>query len=483
MTQAAPFDILIRNALLMDGDGGTPVRGNLAVKGGKIVGVGSVEGEAAQVIDAEGLALSPGFIDVHTHDDRLVRDYPEMTPKVSQGVTTVITGNCGISLSPLVPAAEPPAPLTLLGGQADYRHQTVADYREAVTASKPAINVGMLIGHTTLRVATMDHPFRATTADERARMEELLEEGMQAGALGLSSGVFYKAGANADINELIQMAKVAAKHGGVYTTHIRDEYEKVIDALAEAADTAKEAGLPLVISHHKCAGPDNWGKTLKTLPYLAERRKHQPLAQDAYPYIAGSTVLEPDMVDTRIRIMIAWSKGFPEMAGRDLADIAKEWGIEQVDAAKKLHPAGAVFFQMDEADVRRVLSDPHTMIGSDGLPHDAHPHPRLWGTFPRVLGLYARQEGLFTQAEAVRRMTGLAADSFGIKDRGRLKVGLAADLVLFDPESIIDRATFDSPLQQAQGIRAVFVNGVETFRDGKETGQRGGIVLDRRAAA
>lgn len=482
MSQSPAFDVIFRDVLLFDGEGGTPVRGDLAVAGDRIAAVGSIAGGASREVDGQGLALAPGFIDVHTHDDRLVRDAPAMTPKISQGVTCVITGNCGISLAPLVRPDVPPAPLTLLGGEGDFRHGSLADYRAAVTESRPAVNVGMLVGHSTLRVAVMDQPYRASTHDEQVAMAALLAEGMAAGALGLSSGVFYKTGAAADLAELTALATVAARAGGVYTTHIRNEFEQVIAALAEACDTAAGAGLPLIISHHKCAGPDNWGRTVETLAYLDQRRAGQAVAQDAYPYIAGSTVLDPDMLDPRIRIMVAWSKSHPEMAGRDITEIAADWGVDTRTAAERLQPAGAVYFQMDEADVRRVLSHPMTMIGSDGLPHDAHPHPRLWGTFPRVLGHYARDIGLFSQAEAVRRMTSLAADTFGIRDRGRLRAGLAADLVLFDPATIIDTATFDAPLAVSQGVRAVYVNGVESWRDGQETGQRGGRVLDRRVA-
>lgn len=481
--QVASYDLVIRNALLFDGSGAEPVRGDLAVEGGLIAAVGKVEGRGRQERDGDGLAVSPGFIDVHTHDDRLVRDAPAMTPKLSQGVTSVITGNCGISLAPLQRADEPPPPLTLLGGTGDFRHASVADYRQAVTAARPAVNVGMLIGHSTLRVAAMTDVYRPATSEEQAQMVTLLAEGMAAGALGFSSGVYYKTGAAADLAELVMLAKVAAEAGGVYTSHIRSEFADVLEALGEACDTGLFAGLPVVISHHKCAGPDNWGRTLETLPYLTGRRAKQPVVQDAYPYVAGSTVLDPDMVDPRIRIMVAWSKSHPQMAGRDLADIAADWAVSQREAAERLQPAGAVYFQMDEADVRRVLADPFTMIGSDGLPHDAHPHPRLWGTFPRVLGHYARQEGLFTQAEAIRRMTALAADTFGLGDRGRLKTGLAADLVLFDPDRIIDRATFEAPLQVSDGIASVYVNGIESWRDGAETGLRGGRVLDRRRRA
>ena len=281
-----------------------------------------------------------------------------------------------------------PPPLNLLGGADKYVYPTMAAYVAALDAARPAVNVAALVGHSTLRVATMDDPYRPATPAEQARMCELLREGLAAGAAGLSSGVFYATGAAADIDELALLAGITGDAGGVYTTHIRQEMDKVLDSLDEAFATARRGNVPLVISHHKCAGPRNWGRTVETLAHIDAARRQQPIGLDCYPYIAGSTVLRKEMVDGIIDIMITWSTPHPEMAGRMLAAIAAEWGCTQQEACERLQPGGACYFQMREDDVQRVLQYPATMIGSDGLPHDQHPHPRLWGNLsarPRPL--------------------------------------------------------------------------------------------------
>jgi N-acyl-D-amino-acid deacylase len=238
----------------------------------------------------------------------------------------------------------------------------------------------------------------------------------------------------------------------------------------------------VVLSHHKVAGRANHGRSGETLAQVAAAQKRQRIALDAYPYVAGSTVLLPEDVEDRDgRIMVAWSIPHPEMAGRDLEDVAAEWGIAPRAAVERLMPAGGIFFLMDEADVRRILAFPETMIGSDGLPHDAHPHPRLWGAFARVLGHYARDVGLFPLEDAVRRMTSLPAANFGLKDRGEVRAGAFADLVVFDPTTIVDTATFETPIKPAAGIELVMVNGAPVWQGGKATGATPGRVLGRAA--
>jgi len=474
------FDVVISNALVYDGGGCAPYPADIGIHGQKIAAIAAPASlNGLHIIDAKGMAVAPGFIDVHTHDDRVVLQQPAMQPKLTQGVTTVITGNCGISLAPLQASAAVPAPLSLIGTQKDYQFASVADYAAAVTAAEPAVNVGMLIGHSTLRVNAMADWTCPASTTEINRMQTLLAEGMQAGALGFSSGLFYQTSKAADNTEVIALAKVCAEAGGVYTSHIRDEYNGVMDALAEACDAGQAANLPVILSHHKCAGPANWGRTTETLAYISQRRRNQAVGLDAYPYAAGSTVLDPNYVDGVIRILVTFSEPYPAMSGRDLADIAAEWQVDQQEAARRLHPAGAVYFQMREDDVQRVLSYPHTMIGSDGLPHDAHPHPRLWGAFPRVLGHYVREEKLFSLAEGIRRMTTLSADHFGLKQRGRIACGCWADLVIFDPATISDAATFEQPKQAAKGVLWVLVNGVIAMADGKLTGKCAGRVLRR----
>jgi N-acyl-D-amino-acid deacylase len=473
------YEYLIRNGILVDGTGGPSRRADVAISGERIVAIGTtLQDDAREVIDATGMTIAPGFIDVHTHDDGALLSNPRMTAKISQGVTTVIVGNCGISLSPIAPL-EPPAPLNLLGDRSAYKFETTAEYVEALRAIRPSVNTAILIGHTTLRLAVMDDLNRPATTAEAARMRALLEQSLDAGAIGFSTGLYYKPAYAANMDEVVAIASALHEKGGTYATHMRSEHEEVMESLQETFTTAKRADVTVVISHHKCAGPDNWGRTKETLPFIARSQKDQKIGLDAYPYVAGSTVLDPDWVDERIRTMITWSTPHPEMTKRDLSDIAEEWGVSQKDAAARLVPAGAVYFQMQEDDVRRVLAFPSTMIGSDGLPRDNHPHPRLWGTFPRVLGHYSREEKLFTLETAIHKMTGLSAATFNLKDRGVVREGAYADLVLFDAAEIADAATFDEPMQKARGISHVFVNGSIGYTNGEVTDAGAGQVVER----
>ena len=453
---------LLKNGLLVDGTGRAATRADVLIDGDVIVDIGAVDQRIADhMIDCTGLVVAPGFIDVHTHDDAFVLDAPAMLPKISQGITTVVVGNCGISLAPLVTEA-PIEPLGLLG-TGRFRYACLAAYANAVSDACPAVNVAALIGHTALRAAAMAQFNRPASAEERAAMSGLLRQAMAEGALGLSSGVFYETAFAADECELVEIAAESARAGGVYVTHIRSEMDKILDAIEEAARVARHARLPLVLSHHKCAGPANWGRTTETLSLMDRLATRQPISLDVYPYTAGSTVLREDLVDGLIDIIITGSEAYPEMAGRRLADIAALWGVSQQEACRRLQPGGACYFQMNEDDVRRVLSHPRTMIGSDGLPHDARPHPRLWGTFPRVLGHYCRDLGLLDLGSAIFKMTGLPAAQFGFHGRGRIAPGYAADITVFDPETIRDHATYAIPDLLSEGVVYVFVNGLQAY--------------------
>lgn len=477
----ARFDLIIRAALLYDGSGAPPWCGDLAVEGDRIAALGDLGGMSAErEVEAAGLALAPGFIDVHTHDDRAVLAGAEgMLPKLSQGVCTVIVGNCGISLAP-EPIRTPPPPLDLLGEEA-YTFPSFASYADALTRSRPALNVAGLIGHTSLRVAAMDGEVDRPARDhEIARMQRRLAESLAEGAFGLSSGLYYPPAAAAPTEEVIALAEPLGSMGGLYVTHMRDEADGVLESIGEALGIGRAVGAGVVISHHKCALPPNFGRSRETLARLEAAAASQAVAFDVYPYAAASTVLLPERVRADVPTLITWSRPHPECAGRALADIAKVWGVAPDEAARRLLPAGAIYFQMDEADVRRILAHPMAMIGSDGLPHDRFPHPRLWGTFPRVLGHYARELGLFSLEEAVRKMTGHPAAVFGLAGRGLLREGFAADLVLFDPARVIDRATFTEPVRPAAGIVEVFVNGESVYREGEGlSGARPGRVLRR----
>lgn len=478
--------LLFKGGTVIDGSGAPRFRADVLVRNGMIaridagcgLGASTAESEVT-VIDARGCIVAPGFIDVHTHDDHIVLLDPAMRPKVSQGVTTVVVGNCGISLSPFRNDAmrEIPPPLNLLGDGAGFRFPGIAAYADAVDAAVPAVNVAALVGHTTLRVAHMDDLSRKASADELDAMCETLAQGMRDGAVGLSTGVFYAPAASADIEEVTALARVAAYAGGVYATHIRNEFETIREAMLEAMDAAHHACVPLVLSHHKCAGPQNWGRTRDTLSLIDEMRERQDIALDVYPYVAGSTVLRRDMVDGEIDILVTWSDPYPDLAGRSLADIAAMWECSQQEACDRLQPGGACYFQMHEDDVRRVLRHPLAMIGSDGLPHDRHPHPRLWGTFPRVLGHYSRDLGLFDLETAVHKMTGLSASRFGLTRRGLVREGYCADLVVFDPDAVVDLATFSAPAAASAGIEWVIVNGVPSYHSGEWLPSRAGRFL------
>lgn len=480
MADSGVYDIIFRGGQLIDGTGKARVHADLAVSGERIAAIGDLgDCQAKQVIDISGKILCPGFIDVHTHDDRACIDQPQMLPKVSQGITTVIVGNCGLSLAPLAATAPLPEPLNLLGDENDFEFADFSSYIDAVNNAHPAVNVSALVGHNTLRVATMADLNQKANEQEQAAMCELLAKAMDAGAIGLSSGVFYRPGQAADAEELLSVVKVAAEKGGVYTTHLRDEYDNIIESMEEAFDTSATAKAPLIISHHKCAGVQNWGRTKDTLAFIDKVRSRQSVHLDCYPYDAGSSVLDPELVDNKIDILVTWSQAHPEMGGRYLHDIANQWQCTQQEAAERLVPGGGCYFQMHEDDVRRVLSHPASMVGSDGLPNDPHPHPRLWGTFPRVLGRYVRDLQLMSLEQAIHKMTGLSAQQYGLLCRGLLRVNMMADLVVFDADLVSDAATYENPRQQAAGIDYVCVNGQLSWQQGQQTQARAGRYIKR----
>ena len=475
-------DSLIRNVRVVDGSGSAPHTADVAIDGGLVCAVGQLsQFIAREVTEGEGRALAPGFIDVHTHDDTSVIRTPQMLAKLSQGVTTVIVGNCGISAAPVQLSGEPPDPMNLLGDSDAFRYPTFAAYVAAVEAAGPAVNVAALTGHTALRNNHMDRLDRAATAAEIQAMRVQLIEALDHGALGLSSGLAYLSANAAPAQEILSLAEPLAAAGAVYVTHMRTEAEAIIDAMSEAFEVGRACHVPVILSHLKCAGVANWGRSGEILRALDAARAEQPVQCDCYPYAASSTTLDIRQVDERVRIVITWSKPHPEVAGQTLQEIAASWGVAQRQAAARLQPAGAIYHSMSEQDVRRILQHPATMIGSDGLPNDPLPHPRLWGTFPRVLGYYCREQGIFPLAQAVHKMTGMPAQRFGLAGRGSIREGAHADLVLFDPETIKDTATFSNPVCTAQGIAAVWVNGVLSYQDGNATGRRGGRFLPRPA--
>lgn len=473
-------DTLIRNANVLDGTGADPQSADLAIQDGRIVAIGpSLRHNSENILDVAGLSLAPGFIDVHTHDDTSVIDTPEMLPKISQGITTVIVGNCGISASPVRLKADPPDPMNLLGTCERFRYPTFVDYLAALAAAQPSVNVAALIGHTSLRNNHLDRLDRAANNNEIAAMRADLFDALSFGALGLSTGLAYSNARAATTEEVLSLAQTLVGANAVYATHMRTETDAVLDAMDEAFRIGRYAESPVIISHLKCAGIDNWGRSPEVLHSLEAARTTQQIGCDCYPYAAGSSTLDLKQVDPRVRIEITWSTNYPQAAGRTLADIASEWGLPHLDAAKRLQPAGAIYHSIDEHDMRRILAHPATMIGSDGLPWDKHPHPRLWGAFPRVLSRYCREEKLFSLPQAIRKMTSMPAQRFGLAHRGKIAEGYFADLVLFDPEAIRDTATFSDPIRPAEGIHSVWVNGTLSYTAQGLTGNRAGRFLPR----
>lgn len=474
-------DTLIRNVLMIDGSAGEPVLSDVALEHGRIVAIGAAGALAAwtasHVVDGSGKVLSPGFIDVHTHDDTNVIRTPEMLPKLSQGVTTVIVGNCGLSAAPVVLRGDPPDPMNLLGDAEAFAYPTFAAYVAAVNAARPSVNVAALVGHTALRNNHMDRLDRAADAGEIARMQDQLREALEHGALGLSSGLAYSSAFSAPTEEVLALAEPLAQYGALYATHLRSEFADILIAMDEAFRIGRHGRVPAVISHLKCAGVENWGRSGEVLAALENAQSSQLVGCDCYPYTASSSTLDLKQVTDSIEIQVTWCTPHPAMRGRMLSSIAAEWQVDLLEAARRLQPAGAVYHNMQADDVERILRHPATVIGSDGLPNDPLPHPRLWGAFPRVLGLYSREQQLFPLTVAVHKMTGLSAQRFGLLHRGFVRVGYWADLVLFDAATVRDVATFSDPMQAADGIEMVWVNGMLSYRGGVEkaaVGERAG---------
>jgi N-acyl-D-amino-acid deacylase len=479
---ATEFDLLIRGGTVIDGTKAPRYDADVGIRAGRIAAIGDLSTAKAKVaIDARGKIVAPGFIDSHTHDDQALLSQADMSCKVSQGVTTVVAGNCGISIAPLKPDSPLPSPLDLLDGKASARFGSFAAYFAQLEKTPSSLNVAALIGHSTLRVMTMAALDRVADASEIAAMQAMVVEALAAGAIGLSTGTFYPPAVKATTEEIIEVGRPLTGSGAVYVTHMRDEADKVMDALDETFRIGRALDIPVVISHHKVQNVPNFGKSAVTLPHIAATMKQQCVSLDCYPYTAGSTMIRTDRGMLEGRVLIASSQPHPECAGRDLKDIAAEWGLSNDDAARRLQPGSAIYFLMDENDVQRILSFEETMIGSDGIPVGAKPHPRLWGTFPRVLGHYSRDVGLFPLETAVWKMTGLTARNFGLHGRGTLAAGQHADVVVFDAATIRDAATYETPTVAAEGIEAVVVNGAITWQHGAHAGARNGQVIRRDA--
>lgn len=473
-------DLLIRGGTVIDGTRAPRFLADVAVRDGRISAIGDLTGHSAgQEIDARGRIVAPGFIDSHTHDDQALLSQPLMPFKVSQGVTTVIAGNCGISAAPLRPDMDLPMPLNLIDVPANERFTRFADYLDALRQQPATLNVAAMVGHSTLRAVTMSELDREATPQEIAAMQALVEEAMEAGAIGLSTGTFYPPAVKATTEEIIEVCRPLTARQALYVTHMRDESDQVMQALEETFRIGRELDVPVVVSHHKVQNRPNFGKSQVTLPFIRETMQRQRVCLDCYPYTAGSTMIRADRGMLEGRVLIAESQPHPECAGRELDDIARDWGVDRAEAARRLQPGSAIYFLMDEGDVQRILAFEDTMIGSDGIPVGSKPHPRLWGTFPRVLGHYSRDVGLFPLETAVWKMSGLTARNFGLEDRGTLAPRKHADIVVFDAATIRDAADYADPTRPAEGIDAVFVNGRLSWQAGAHTGARHGQVITR----
>ena len=479
-------DTVIRNATIIDGTGAERFTGDVRIEDGHISEVGSSSGAAAVEVDATGLVLAPGFVDVHTHDDGALLQHPDMAFKISQGCTSVVVGNCGFSAIPAVPGENT---LDLSGVQANW--SDLDGYRQNVENSGPALNAMMLVGHNTIRSLEMGNERRAPNDQELERMQQHVELAMEQGACGFSTGLVYRPGRWSDTDEILELAKIVAPFDGIYATHMRNENDHLLEAVDEALEIGTKAGVAVQISHHKAAGKRNWGKVEESLAKVdAAVAEGAEVTLDVYPYTAGSGPMvqyfdidnpNPELAQA---IQLASCPAFRHYEGRMLVDIAAELGITAPEAVRHVltAPDGkktiCIQHVMDEGDVVSNLRHDRVMIGSDGLPDlTGRPHPRLFGTFPRVLGRYVREQGVVDLENAVRRMTSLSCDVHGLSGRGRITEGNWADLVLFDPDVVIDVASYEDPKRESVGIRNVWVNGHMAFDNGVHTRVGSGNVL------
>jgi len=484
----ADVDLVLRNARILDGTGAEPFDGDVGITDGRISTVGRVVGRAGALeIDLDGLILAPGFVDVHTHDDGALLKYPDLSFKLSQGCTTLVIGNCGFSAAPAVRGAADRT--KLIGVTASW--EDLDGYAAAVATAAPACNAVALVGHNTVRSLVMGLDRREPETAELERMRALVRAAMDQGACGLSTGLIYEPGRYSRTDEIIALAGEAAAAGGLYATHLRNEGDRLLDAVDEAIAIGRAAGLPVQISHHKSAGRANWGKVAASLARIdAANAEGIDVMADVYPYTAGSGPMAQyfnlDRLDPVLAEVIRFAScpADRDLEGRNCTDVARQWGVEPVEVIRRVltAPRGdetiCIQFIIDEADVETNLRHPSMMVGSDGIPDlRGRPHPRLFGTFPRVLGHYVRDRGVLSLPEAVRRMTSLSCDRFGLVDRGRVVEGAWADLVAFDEAEVTDRATYDDPKLESTGIALVTVNGAIALRDGVHQPARAGRLL------
>jgi dihydroorotase/N-acyl-D-amino-acid deacylase len=513
-SQAQPFDLVIRNGRVIDGTGNPWFNADVAIKGDAVAAIDAhLDAGGAREIDASGMVVAPGFIDVHSHSE--ARDDGQdaignagAENDIRQGVTTIFASPDG-------------------GGSV-----RVGEYLAKVAAAKPAVNVGSFIGHGAVRGAVIGEADRPATSTELQQMKDLVRIGMREGAFGLSTGLFYVPGTYAPLQEVIDLAAVAGEAGGIHESHMRDEAAKVLDSVRDTIAIGEQGHLPTQITHHKIIGKVNWGKSVDTLRLVDEARaRGVDVTIDQYPYTASSTSIQGGLLPAwvqeggrermleRLRdetslnrtltaitsaiqndrgggdpanIVLAACPFEPALAGKSLAQVLRErtrpptpdQAADLVVEIVRRGGCSAIYHAISEDDLVRIMRHPATMIASDaspGLPTFGKdvPHPRAYGTFARVLGVYVREKKVLTLEDAVRKMSSFPARRMGVADRGVLRTGMKADVVVFDPQAIVDKATFEKPHQYADGVRHVIVNGTVTLLDGRVTGDRGGRVLRR----
>lgn len=495
------FDLLILNGTVYDGLNNPPVKVDLGIRDGKLVSMGELDGQKSRkTINAEGLTVAPGFIDMHTHLEPIM-EMPLAESLVRQGVTLALGGPDG-------------------GGP-----WPISDYLDSLDQLDIGPNLAYLVGHNTIRREIMGNEDRAPTASELETLKNYVSEAMDAGAFGISTGLKYLPGTFASLDEIVALSQVAAAAGGIYTSHLREEGLGLIEAVQEAIQISQAASIPVVLTHHKAIGVKMWGQSARTLALVdSARSAGLDIMMDQYPYAASHTgisvlipswALEGDKFEERIknpalkdsiksgiifnilndrggndlrRIQFSRVSWKEELEGKTLADWLEmenmepsiENGAELVIQAQLNGGTGTIYHAMDENDVENIMKHPMTMIGSDGRlsrPGEGHPHPRAYGTFPRVLGYYSREKGVLDLQTAIYKMTGLSAQRLGISDRGSIQEGNFADIVIFDAETIIDKATFTDPHQYPQGIPYVIINGQMAVEDNRFLNQGYGEVL------
>lgn len=502
-------DILIKNGRVVDGTGNSWIYSDVLIKDGKILAVGKLgQVSATKTLDANGMFIAPGFIDVHTHIEGDELQNPTADNFIYDGVTTVITGNCGSS------------------------RVDVAQYLAMIDSLKVSINVATLIGHNAVRRSVMGTSNRDPSEDETKKMEALVDTAMQQGAVGLSTGLIYIPGTYSKTSEIVRLAQVAAKYNGVYSSHMRSEGDSVVEAINEALHIGRIAKLPVEISHFKVSGQQNWGRSAETVAMIEKARLEGiDVTIDQYPYTASSTNLGtmipdhiladgPDSIRARLTnatikksvidqmlkslkrrklkhfsyAVVAYHRADTTLNGKSIEEInlikgrkhKAKFEAETVIDLVLNGGAGMVFHGMSEDDVKRIMKYPHNMFASDAgirIFNEGVPHPRGYGTNARVLGKYVREEKVLSLEEAIRRMSSLPALKFNLSDRGLIRPGYAADIVIFDEKEVQDLSTFDKPHQYAKGFQFVMVNGVLTVENGKHTGARTGKALYRSGPA